>query len=91
MRDRLIELMLDNNVVYCRIEGFSQFLKGCISQVIIHKKGYISFVVEIRGYFTQKYTQEDVGGIVFLSEEEAMQALKGNVTDTIVGKKGGMD
>ena len=76
MRDRLIE-KLNGGYVYCRVKGFSQILKGCISQVIIHKKGYISFVVEIHGYFAQKYTQEDVGKIVFLSKEEAEQALKG--------------
>ena len=65
------------NMVYCRVEGFSQLLQGIVRRITTFKDDFYIIEVAIYGYYAQQYTNKDIGKTVFLTKEEAEQALKG--------------
>ena len=61
--------------VYCIVEGFDVVMEGHVRQFIVAEGMFIDCV--IRGYFNQVFHSSNMGKTVFLTKEEAEQALKG--------------
>ena len=81
----LADYLLENGVivppckvgqtVYCIVEGFDVVMEGHIRQLIVAEGIFVDCV--IRGYFNQVFHSSKIGKTVFLTKEEAEQALKG--------------
>jgi hypothetical protein len=71
------------DIVWCNIEEFDRPLKGMIRRVSV-SKDFTTIATGVEGYFAQDYLINDFGKTVFLTKEEAEQAL---VTDKNVGSK----
>lgn len=82
--DQIAEYLLANGVivppckigqtVYCIVEGFDVVMEGHIRQLIVAEGIFIDCV--IRGYFNQVFHSSKIGKTVFLTKEEAEQALQ---------------
>ena len=62
------------DTVYCIVEGFDVVMEGHIRQLIVAEGIFIDCV--IRGYFNQVFHSSKIGKTVFLTREEAEQALR---------------
>lgn len=62
------------DIVWCNIEGFDRSLKGMIRRVSV-SKDFTTIATGVDGYFAQDYLINDFGKKVFLTKEEAEQAL----------------
>lgn len=62
------------DTVYCIVKGFENPFKGRVFEINIREK--IIIRVALKGFFGQAYMIDQIGKTVFLTREEAEQALK---------------
>lgn len=68
------------DTVYSFIQGIPVIYEGRVYEII--HNGHVCFYRGTRkGYFTQAFSEDDIGKTVFLTREEAEQALKGDTTN----------
>ena len=83
--ENIVDCLLANGVivppckvrktVYCLIEGFENPLKAIVNRITVQVLGVV-ISCSVLGYFGQSYMATDFGKTLFLTKEEAEQALK---------------
>lgn len=61
--------------VYYVIESLGEVAEGCIREIIVAEEVFVNFT--LKGWFSQTSHIGEIGKTVFLTKEEALQALKG--------------
>lgn len=61
--------------VWCIVKDLNQVLEGHVRRITV-LDGFINVYCGVRGYYEQVYTNEEFQDMVFLTKEEAEQALR---------------